>query len=389
MIENSHVHRSLLSLVLLLFAQAVPASDDPLRLVPLFTLSYPPPQIAGTDVGGILFTERYAFLATDGGLFRAPLPFGSAVPERIAFESTPVTALAGDDDALYALLDVDHPTGPGATTRTLLKSTNAGESWTPLDEQLEECRANVCERLVGSQVEVVGGRIFVNAGGNVLVSGDEGASWSILQGASSTGKPQAQACSDPAFGLVGRRLLIGGECPLDSAYLRVGTLKEGLLEWEEQPVAATTPDIENRNVQFIRRRGDSGTVYAGIEGGLLRSDDDGASYEYLLHFAGGDSKYPYIAHILGSSTNPSLLLVAGFDKAAGGPFLLVSRDGGTTWRDVSQLLPGVGSDQWFVSALSETPAGRIVIAIEDDAAGSLYVAELRDTPVERRRAVRH
>ncbi len=365
-------------------------SGKRIRLVPLFTMSYPPPPIALADDGAIAVTDRFVFFGTDGGLFRAPLPLGSGQPERVAFEWTPVTALAWSGGALYATLDLDHKTGPGGETRSVMKSTDDGVSWQPLDSQLEECYGSLCERLLASQIEVIGGRLFVNAGGNVLVSGNEGASWSILFGASSTGKPQAQACYDPAFAVAGQRLLIGGECPLDTAYLRTGTLSADRLSWQEEPVDAQTPFLENRNVQFIRERGTSDVIYAGIEGALLRSTDAGASYEFILHYDLEAPKYPYITHILFPSTEPSTIVIAGFDKASGGPYLAVSFDDGATWRDDSALLPGIGSETWSVAAIAETAAGQMLIAVEDDGAGSLYISELRLVEgSRRRRGVRH
>ncbi|HEX2059737.1 MAG TPA: sialidase family protein [Thermoanaerobaculia bacterium] len=383
--------RRILLFALLVFTPAsFLAAADRLTVAPLFSLTYPPPRLALADDGAIAITDDFVFFGTDGGLFRAPLPLGSAPPERVAFEWTPVTALAWSDGALYATLDLDHKTGPGGATHSLMKSLDDGATWQPLDAQLEECHGTLCERLLATQVEVIVDRLFVNAGGNVLVSGDHGASWSILQGASSTGKPQEQACYDPAFELVGPRLLIGGECPLDSAYLRTGTLAADRLQWQEEPVAAQTPFLENRNIQFIRRRGDSNLVYAGIEGALLRSTDAGASYEFILHYDHDAPKYPYITHILFPSTHPSAIVIAGFDKARGGPYLAVSFDDGATWRDESALLPGFSSMHWSVSALAQTPAGQMLIAVEDDDAGALHVAELRvtDRP-SRRRAVRH
>lgn len=380
---------SLLSL--LVFAPAsLLLAEDRFRVVPLFTMSYPPPPIALADDGAIAVTDRFVFFGTDGGLFRAPLPLGSGQPERVAFEWTPVTALASSGGALYATLDLDHKTGPGGETHSVMKSVDDGVSWQPLDGQLEECIGSFCERLLASQVEVLGDRLFVNAGGNLLVSGDEGASWSILFGASSTGKPQEQACYDPAFAVAGQRLLIGGECPLDSAYLRTGTLRPDRLGWQEEPVDAHTPFLENRNVQFIRQRGTTDVMFAGIEGALLRSTDGGASYDFVLHYELDAQKYPYITHILFPSAHPSMIVIAGFDKARGGPYLAVSFDDGATWRDDSSILPGIGTETWSVAALAETPAGQLLIAVEDDTAGSLHVSELRigEGP-GRRRAVRH
>ena len=56
-------------------------------------------------------------------------------------------------------------------------------------------------------------RMFVNAGGNVLASDDDGASWHQLYGLQSNGKPTAQVCP-VKFELVGTQLFLGGECPL-------------------------------------------------------------------------------------------------------------------------------------------------------------------------------
>jgi hypothetical protein len=364
------------------------AEQNRLRASHLFTISYPPPELPISDFGGIAFSDRFAFFGTDGGVFRAPLPLHpSTQADRVAFEWTPVTGLLWRAGTLYATLDNLHPTGPGASTRSLLKSVDDGITWTPIDQQLEECSFGTCRYLSASQIELIGDRLFVNAGGNLLVSGDEGASWTVLFGATSNGKPQAQACYDPAFAVVGQRLLMGGECPLDMAYLRTGTLKPDLLDWEEEPETAVTPFLENRNVQFIRRRGESNVIYAGIEGALMRSADAGASYDFILFYEGQAPKYPYITHILFPSQNPLQILIAGFDKGAGGPFLSASFDDGVTWTDQSHLLPGVGDEHWSVTKLEETPDGRIVVGAEDDERGALHIYALSAVSPSRRRAV--
>ena len=365
-----------LSLLIAAFDTAAATDAQRLRATPLYTLSYPPPPIAISDHGDVAFSDTFMFLGTDGGVFRAPLPLTSGTElQRVAFESTPVTGLAYAAGSLYAILDNDHPTGTGATPHSLMRSTDDGESWSPLDGALEECISGFCEFLTASQIEAVDDRLFVNAGGNVLVSGDDGNSWNVLFGATSTGKPQAQACYDPAFAIVGRRLLIGGECPLDMAYLRTGTLRADLLGWEEDPEHAETPYLENRNVQFIRRR-DGNTVFAGIEGALLRSDDAGASYRTVLFYPGDAAKYPYITHIVFPSQNPAAIIIGGFDKANGGPFLAFSSDDGETWIDQSHLLPGHDQLDWSLSLLTETPDGQLLAGAEDDAAGRLHLFAL-------------
>jgi hypothetical protein len=83
-----------------------------------------------------------------------------------------------------------------------------------------------------------------------------------------------------------------------------------------------------------------------------------------------------------------VIVIAGFDKANGGPFLAMSPDDGVTWIDQSNLLPGVGLPHWFVGALTETPDGQMLIAADDDEAGSLHFFEVRIAEASRRRAVR-
>ena len=122
---------------------------------------------------------------------------------------------------------------------------------------------------------------------------------------------------------------------------------------------------------------------------LERSEDAGASYEFILRYGGDSAKYPYIEHILFPSSDPALVIVGGFDKAAFGPFLAVSRDGGATWTDQSAILPGAGLEPWSVAFLEETPEGQVIIGVEDDQDGRLHVFELeRESVPRRRRAVR-
>jgi hypothetical protein len=121
------VSRLISFLSLLVFAPAsLVLAESRFRVVPLFTMSYPPPLITLADDGAIALTDRFVFFGTDGGLFRVPLPLGSGQPERVAFEWTPVTALAWSGGALFATLHLDHKTGPGGETHSVMKSTRGG-----------------------------------------------------------------------------------------------------------------------------------------------------------------------------------------------------------------------------------------------------------------------
>jgi hypothetical protein len=188
-------------------------------------------------------------------------------------------------------------------------------------------------------------------------------------------------CSEPAFEVIDNRVLMGGECPLDFAYLWGGTLQPDLLSWvvpggELKPVSL--PAIENRNVQFVERREDSSLVFAGIEGGLLKSIDKGTSFRFVLQYPiAGSQKFPYVQQILYPQSHPDLFVVAGFDKGitqAG--YLAYSIDHGESWTDFSTLAmtPELKSNQ--VAFVKEDPYGRILVGLVNTDAKTLTIAEL-------------
>ena len=128
---------------------------------------------------------------------------------------------------------------------------------------------------------------------------------------------------------------------MDFAYLRGGTLRPDLLDWaspEQRPTNVVTPNLENRNVQFIKHKPSSPDVYAGIEGGLLKSTDFGQSFRFVIKYGISNTlrRYPYIANILFHSKNPNVIVVGGFDKALFRLFLAYSKDNGETWLDISE-----------------------------------------------------
>ena len=235
--------------------------------------------------------------------------------------------------------------------------------------------------LMPTHAEFVNGLIFLNAGSgrNLLVSKDGGASWFAL-----SGSLELYSCSEPAFELIDSRVLMGGECPLDFAYIWGGTLRSNLLEWADggnlKPVS--TPPIENRNVQFIERRENSSLVFAGVEGGLLKSSDSGLSFRFVIQypFSAGQRIYPYIQHILFPSKHPDLFITGGFDKAkADGPYssyLAYSTDHGESWVDFSTLINTPELTPYDVAFLNEDPAGRVLLGLINKQSQTVNIAEV-------------
>jgi hypothetical protein len=334
----------------------------------------------GTEVPtyGYARDAQFEYLATPKGLYRSS-PLATSAPQLIAFGGEAVHAVAVNDGALYVAKGAvnEAATHP---EHTLVRSTDHGATFTNLDAGLLDCSILPCAYLVPTRLAFGPDQIYVNAGGNVLVSDNDGATWHQLYGLQSNGKPAAQVCP-VKFELTGSRLLLGGECPLDVAWLHRGTLKPNLLEWADEPRPVTAPEMENRNIQFIRHAGGD-VVYAGIEGALLKSTDGGESFRYVLHYAlDAPDRYPYLGQFVIAPQDPRVMLIGGFDKKNAVGYLAWSRDGGESWQDVSYLV-----GEAFVSLLTVDAEGRVLIGLQNGA--RFVLAEVVLGEHAKRRAVR-
>ena len=273
-------------------------------------------------------------------------------------------ALARLDGKIYLY----QPTFGSAKEHSLCQFERAMEWFAPRDEGLMVCSGLYCERLWMNELQAYRGQLFSNAGAglNVLASADAGRSWRSL-----LGSVDNYVCTHSVFRIVGNRLLTGGECPLDIAFLRAYPLaSDGVSLASTEPLAVTLPALENRNVQFIREAG--GSVFAGVEGGLLRSSDGGLSFQYVILQPQGAPNYPSIGTPLALRNRPDVLLVGGVDKANGKPYLAVSVNGGVRWTDISASLPGYHRPGALataqVTSLMQDQLGRIFLTLNLDQA---------------------
>jgi hypothetical protein len=333
--------------------------------------------------GKLVFDDTYAYIATPDGLYRTSRALNPSEPlQLIAFANKSITNLYVHNNVLYVLKVGEETNSGPATDHSFLKSEDHGQTFIPLDKNLEYCLSGYCMFLTPTRAKFIGSLIFLNAGSgrNLLVSKDQGASWSAL-----SGSLQFYSCSEPAFELIDNRVLMGGECPLDVAYLWGGTLRADLLGWAEggelKPVS--TPPLSNRNVQFMERRGNSSLVFAGVEGGLLKSSDSGLSFRFVIQYSSSDNQprtYPYIRHILFPSNHPDLFVAGGFDKPkAGGPYssyLAYSIDHGESWVDFSTLTHTPELSSYDVVFLSEDPTGQVLIGLINQQAHTITIAEV-------------
>jgi hypothetical protein len=302
---------------------------------------------------------QYEYLGTTDGLWRMePL-------QRIAFPGQRVTALAVRDGKLYV---GKQPTiEQTSADHTLVVSADHGVTFTPLDDSLRDCTLD-CGFMAVHQIAVDGDRLFINAGGNVLVSPDDGATWTNLF--PSPAHPAAVQTCPLQFLPIGTTMLLGGECPLDIGWL--GRLVNGEVQ------RLRIDDIENRNVQFIRPLG--GVIYAGVEGGLLRSDDGGATFRWSVRYALDNPRYPYITQLV----RTNVVAAGGFDKGAGKAYLIWSADEGRSWSDASALF---GATAEAVTLLFQDRDGRMLAAVTDGGQAILYELSLQGGAAGRRRSV--
>ncbi|MFC0254528.1 WD40/YVTN/BNR-like repeat-containing protein [Massilia consociata] len=262
---------------------------------------------------------------------------------------------------------------------TCAMSAQAG-SFAPRDQGLRACNEYYCSTLSMNALKLSGSRLYSNAGAgiNLFASSDQGASWRVLRGGF-----DEFVCTHTQFQVIGDRVLVGGECPLDHAFLEAYQLSaDGMRLVSEDKLPITTPELENRNIQFIEPVPDTQRVFVGVEGGLLRSEDGGRSFKFVIHNpVEGATAYPYVKAFLPLRGKPDTLVVGGFDKHNFRPYMAWSKDGGTTWTDISSMLPGYtrtanGADTRVavVTSIAEDPQGRILFTMNEreDQQGRLF-----------------
>lgn len=260
----------------------------------------------------------------------------------------------------------------------LCEANDDGTAFLPKDAGLKTCNEFFCDVPWITDLKLVGTRLLSNAGGgeNVLLSEDKGSTWKVLNGSFGS-----MACYHPSFEVIGDRLLVGGECPLDSAYLRSYQLTaDGSKLASATPLSMDLPDLQNRNIQFIESVAGTKRVFVGVEGGLLRSDDSGKSFKFVIHeeIMSENKSYPYIWKFLSPAGKPDVLIVAGFDKVARKPYLAWSANGGDTWTNLSSMLPQPANSDLTgqVTALAEGPNGEILVTVNDALDGKGHLLQL-------------
>lgn len=315
------------------------------------------------------FDDQTAYVGTPTTLWRVERGFtSSSGTQRVSLEPGEIQNLYVFSDALFVLKT------PDGKSNVLLRSTDHASTFQAIDAGLEVEEFGVGTKLVPTRMARVDAKLIVNAGGgrNIFVSADDGRAWTVLAGELSN-----QICYPGKFLLNGYSLIAGGECPLDAAYLTMGTLSSDYLRWETAPISVSPCDLSNRNVQFIERIDAWGMLIAGVEGGLLASDNAGARWSWMIQLGLGEGSYPYIQSFCQLPADQNVAFAGGFDKAKdAAPYLACTFDEGETWEDVSGSLQTLGEKPQQTLTLTAHPDGRVLVAIYDAAKAEIIAAEL-------------
>lgn len=386
MFKRSKLRNFVIALLLTLFflsnayAQtiALPTKPKP----GLVKAVYSVPFGAGDDFyggGAMAFDASYAYLATPGGLFRAPAPLGPTSQfELIAFGGKQLINVYVHENILYVLKYGEDTVGGPATDHTFLKSADHGATFVPIDNGLEECIGKFCYYLTPTEAIFRDNLIYLNAGGghNIMLSNNGGASWTPL-----LGTIQQYLCYPQPMALLGNRMLIGGIC-LDTPYLNGGTLRSDLMGWTDLPTAVNFPALGLRAVNVIRNKPGTPDVYAGVAGGILKSTDSGQSFRFVMQYTGNNT-FPYVESILFPSGAPNVIVAGGRDNMRTGPFLAYSKNNGETWHDISPQarffagLPGESTWTDEIRFVTQDPQGRIYAGIKHLDTDTMIILQVR------------
>jgi photosystem II stability/assembly factor-like uncharacterized protein len=314
------------------------------------------------------FDQHSSYIVMPEGVWRGPaflVPGANVIPLKLPPGEIENFYVEGEKWFLLKEPDKDG--------RVFLCSDDYGSTWHPMDDGLEVEVSGRKSRLVATRMTWQGDVCFLNAGGgiNFLSSRDGGKHWTVLMGSIAV-----QMASPGQFLVREHDALLGGEAPLDVAYLRKGRLRTDASGWSQSPRSVAPAGIENRNVQFIEANQAGTDLFAGVEGGLLKSTDGGDSWRWVQRFVQGDRKYPYIQHICFASPPSERVWVGGFDKPNDSlPYLSMSEDDGETWDDLSAVV-AVDPHWRDVLAVQEDPAGRVIVVVFDVKARHIEVGEL-------------
>jgi hypothetical protein len=359
------------SVIAMMAACCLPLFAQGVRVIPLKQFSFNKDLAGDLPLATIAFDTNEVYISSPDGVVLGATSLASDLRTVYDASSEGISGIYVNNHVLYVLTN---PATSEADWHAMFQSKDQGATFTAIDNGLQKCVDSTCYYLVADQLFAQDNLLFSNAGGgiNLSVSSDEGETWSPL-----SGELEGQVCYSSPFEIVGRTVLQGGECPLDHAFLSRGVLSQDKLSFSTGLTPVQTPDISNRKIYSIGHQPGASVVLAGAEGALLRSADDGHSWNAVIEEPDGNGFYPYVTSILFASNRPHIVLAGGFDKGSEllTPYLAYSTRDGSQWTDITSLLGNI--ENGAVTDLKEDTHGRLIAVVVDAIAKTVTVDEVR------------
>ena len=266
-------------------------------------------------------------------------------------------------------------------SHSILYSNNQGTSFAPADRGLKVCEpGQECSDLDVTQVRYIKGILYANTvADELLVSKDLGETFTNTAGQ----ELGTLICYYNTFEFLEEEVLIGGECPLDSAYIIKGKLNLLTGLWDPsypKKVILDNHVISNRNVQFIKKIDNSAVVFSGHEGAIYRSTDNGESFQAteLINNENISSLYPYVISLAHLGGRPRKLFAGGWHQnhqAAG--WLGFSNNYGKKWRSITRLVSTNGIRPNNISGILTINRKKAYVAVVNFATNAVEVWKLK------------
>lgn len=270
--------------------------------------------LEGVNIEELHVVGDRLFAVTRSGVFRRSLDAASTANwDQGAFAYTDAMVDLGGGELLLS---------EGLLTPTLQRSTDGGVTWRKVTEHFGSIDA---ERV--RDFDRRGDTLFASGTGVVAQSTDGGRTWTQLYGAFDTfGSGLGEVHVDPRDG----EIWAGGQGPIEDVVF-VRSQDHGAT-WDEWPGIIGPPSTLT-DIAF--HPNDLQTLFAGFEEGLLRTRDDGVTWELVID-RHKDAKFFFGVEI--DREVPSRVYAAGWLKRYEEPqqlILHISDDQGDSWTEVS------------------------------------------------------
>ncbi len=221
--------------------------------------------------------------------------------------------------------------GPNLDKPQLHKSTDNGQTWSPLKNNFTENNGQYAKSLAynpKSNTLYAGGR------GVIAISKDGGANWNLVYGEwNAISQPFGEIAVNPA----NNEVWAGGQNAFEmQVIVRMDENGKILGEWSNTIPGPSTVE------KIIFKKG---SILMGCEDGILSTNDNGSNWENIHHVPNQYGRFYF--GLLYDEMNPNRIIAASWDKNYEFPqplILHISENNGQAWRVVNtERIPAFSS----------------------------------------------